>query len=390
MNEFPDRSRRARLAVIVWIAIVLGGARSSLASGPASPAWVIDAGTRVTMSGATRLTIDSDVLNFGTFLPSAGSAVVVNGYRTPRLLHLGALADLTIAKSGRVTLEDHTTVAGVLTLASGMPALAGHDLVANTIVGGSAASYVITPDTLGRLVRAVPGGTNVRFPVGNAGYDPLTVRLGAGSDVFRVAVLDAPPTAGLDPSTALTRAWAIAYANAPGANGAVTYAAQWNPDEQGPAFDRSLSPSLGAWAWRWLDGVWVPQANVRRHDNGTLPAVDTLLTSAPGLWTLAGLVHLLDAGSQPGAPPHALELAPASPNPFRGATTLRYGLPQRARVTLSLYSVLGERVVTLADGEQSAGWHVARLENARLASGVYFLRLQAGAETRTSKLVVTR
>ena len=74
----------------------------------------------------------------------------------------------------------------------------------------------------------------------------------------------------------------------------------------------------------------------------------------------------------------------------RGSTSVRFGLPHKARVTIAVYSVLGERVATLADGEQDAGWHVARLDAARMANGVYFLSVQAGAETRTSKLVVMR
>jgi len=365
-------------------------ARAATGYTPGVPAFVVDGGTQVRLSGATQLTLDCDLRNQGAFTPAPGSIVVLNGYGTPLLLGVGSFADLALALQGTAAIGNAASVNGTLALASGRLSLAGHDLTVNAIWGGSPASYVMTPDTLGRLVRTVGGAITVTFPVGNASYDPMSIRTAVGTDAFRVAVLDAPPTTGLEPTTALTRAWAVSHTNAPDVNGALTYAVQWNKAEQGGSFDRGLAPPTGAWAWRWLNGAWVPQASVRRSDNGVFPAVDTLLSFQSGLWTLAGTVQLLATDPQLEAAPRLLELAPASPSPVRGATSLRYGLPQRTRVTLGVYSVLGERVATLADGEQPAGWHVVRYEAAKLPSGVYFLRLQAGAEVRSGKLVVMR
>lgn len=357
-------------------------------SGPAAPAFVIDGGTRVTVQGATKLTMNCDLRNYGMFTPSGGSAVVMNGFLTPALTGVTSFADLTIAKQSYASLGTNATVTGMLTLTSGKLSLAGHDLVAQNITGGSAASYVQTPDTLGRLVRTVGSFPSVVFPVGNSSYDPVSVRTGTGVDDYRVAVVDAPPTNGLVTSTALTRAWAVAGANAPGVNGDVRFSVQWNAGEQGAAFDRTLGNSTSALAWRWNGDAWIPQANVRRTDNGAYPAVDTLVSALPGLWTLAGAGAWLDATAE--AAPASLQLAPVWPNPFRGAATLRYGLPKKSRVTIGVYSVQGQHVATLADGEREPGWHVARLEADRMANGVYFLRVQAGGEVRSSKLVVMR
>jgi len=60
------------------------------------------------------------------------------------------------------------------------------------------------------------------------------------------------------------------------------------------------------------------------------------------------------------------------------------------RVTLALYSVDGWRVATLAEGWQEAGWHLVRYADVRLPSGIYFLRLRAGDEVRSGKLIVMR
>jgi len=380
----------ATLSLTAVLGAIAGPARGSTDAGPGVPAFVVDGGTTVRLSGSTRLALDCDLRNTGTFLPAGGSAVVLTGFGSPLLLGASTFADLVLALHGTAAIGNPVGVAGTLDLSSGRLSLAGHHLIVNALTGGSAASYVMTPDTLGRLVRVVGSGAPVAFPVGNAAYDPVSIRTGTGSDAFYVAVLDSPVTTGMTASSALARAWAVSHANAPGVNGDLTASVQWNSDETGASFNRSLDPTTGAWAWRWVDGAWRPQQGMRRSDNGTYPAVDTLVTPDAGLWTLGGVDGLLAVDPPPSDAPPALELSSAFPNPFRAGTSLRYGLPQKTHVTLELYSVLGERVATLADGEQAAGWHLVRFENARLPGGVYFARLQAGAQVRTSKLVLTR
>lgn len=369
-----------------------GAARAATGSGPAVPAFVVDGGTTVRVSGTTKLVLDCDLRNSGTFQPGAGSAVVLVGYGSPLLSDAsGALsfADLTLALHGTAAIADPAGVDGTLSLSTGWLSLAGHLLVARSVAGGSPASYVVTPDTLSLLSRLAVDTGPVFFPVGHSSYDPVTVQLGTGQDGVGVAVIDSPASTGLVPATALTRAWYFREGE-PGQHGDITATIQWNPGEQGAAFDRGLAPPTGAWAWRWSGAAWEPQAGVRQSDNGAWPAVNTLVTRQLGLWTLGGVGALLAVDPPPANAPRTLELSAAFPNPSRGATSLRYGLPAKTRVTLALYSVAGERVATLADGEQQAGWHLVRYEDARLPSGVYFARLQAGHEVRTSKLVLSQ
>lgn len=77
------------------------------------------------------------------------------------------------------------------------------------------------------------------------------------------------------------------------------------------------------------------------------------------------------------------------PNPARRQATLRYAVPQRQDVKISLYNVLGQRVRTVVDGKRK-GRHKRVLNTSKLSSGVYFLRLEAEDATRTQKLAVLR
>ena len=64
------------------------------------------------------------------------------------------------------------------------------------------------------------------------------------------------------------------------------------------------------------------------------------------------------------------------PNPFNPSTTIRYAVPQKSRITLEVYTVLGQLVATLVDAEVEAGVYTAQW-NPRLGSGLYFCRFNA-------------
>lgn len=78
------------------------------------------------------------------------------------------------------------------------------------------------------------------------------------------------------------------------------------------------------------------------------------------------------------------------PNPFNPSTSIRYALPQGSHVLLEVYNVIGQRVATLVDENQGAGYHDVRFSGSSLPSGVYFYRLTAGGFVKTMKMVLTK
>lgn len=94
-----------------------------------------------------------------------------------------------------------------------------------------------------------------------------------------------------------------------------------------------------------------------------------------------------------GALPTSYELADIYPNPTPGASTIRYGVPKRQDVTITVYNVLGQKVATLMqDRSMEAGFHTVRWDGqggggAPVASGVYFVRMRAGDFTASKKIV---
>lgn len=89
-------------------------------------------------------------------------------------------------------------------------------------------------------------------------------------------------------------------------------------------------------------------------------------------------------------PPLQFALTSAYPNPFNGATTIRFSLPRPMRVALRVYNVLGREVITLVDGRISCGESQVIFDGGGLPSGVYFARLNAGEFAATRKLLLLR
>lgn len=81
---------------------------------------------------------------------------------------------------------------------------------------------------------------------------------------------------------------------------------------------------------------------------------------------------------------HALEQN--YPNPFNPSTTIRYSLPNKTAVQLSVFNTLGQLVATLVQGEQEAGYHEVKFDGSKLASEVCLYRLRAGDFAETNRL----
>jgi parallel beta-helix repeat protein len=78
------------------------------------------------------------------------------------------------------------------------------------------------------------------------------------------------------------------------------------------------------------------------------------------------------------------------PNPFNATTTLRYAVPASGQVRLSIYNIMGQKVATLVDAQQLAGYHSVSWNGTSVASGVYIYRLEAAGQTLTHKMLLLK
>lgn len=78
------------------------------------------------------------------------------------------------------------------------------------------------------------------------------------------------------------------------------------------------------------------------------------------------------------------------PNPFNPTTVISYQLPVSSDVTLKVYNILGNEIVTLVDEYKTAGSYEVKFDAATLPSGVYFYKIQTGSLTDTKKMLLIK
>jgi hypothetical protein len=74
-----------------------------------------------------------------------------------------------------------------------------------------------------------------------------------------------------------------------------------------------------------------------------------------------------------------------SPNPFNPTTSIRYYLPQKAKVILEILDVTGRTIEKLVDNIESSGKHTVTFDGSGLTSGTYLYRLTTSTGFTESK-----
>ena len=106
---------------------------------------------------------------------------------------------------------------------------------------------------------------------------------------------------------------------------------------------------------------------------------------------LTGLVDAAPVAGEPdAADASALTLGPVAPNPVRGRASVPFTLGRSGPAHLRVLDVQGRTVLDLSRATLAAGAHRAALDVSGLAAGVYLVRLDTAAATRTVTITVVR
>ncbi len=78
------------------------------------------------------------------------------------------------------------------------------------------------------------------------------------------------------------------------------------------------------------------------------------------------------------------------PNPFNPSTTIKFALPVKTNLSLSVYNTLGEKVEEIFNGELEEGYHEMMFNASGLSSGIYFYKIESEKYSATKKLVLLK
>ncbi|HCY74323.1 MAG TPA: hypothetical protein DHV28_00245 [Ignavibacteriales bacterium] len=148
-------------------------------------------------------------------------------------------------------------------------------------------------------------------------------------------------------------------------------------------------------------------------NNGTVVAVNNKTSSNPfTLTALSAGTYTVNAGFKnpsrewgttsavinvTGIDESLIDINPTSfklynnyPNPFNPSTKIRYAIPQTTFAVLKVYSITGQEVATLINEEKTPGVYEVNFDAAKLSSGVYIYRLQAGSFIDVKEMVLLK
>ena len=186
-------------------------------------------------------------------------------------------------------------------------------------------------------------------------------------------------------------------------NATLTWTTATETDNEGFEIQRRMVSSLSAAdpAASQADQSWVKVGFVNGAGTSTNPHqysfLDKDLSSGlyayrlkqmdrTGAFTYSGEVRV-----DVGLAPRVFSLTQNYPNPFNPSTTIEFTVPADGKVTLRVYSILGQEVETLFDGVAEAGKiQRAVFDGSRLASGMYFSLLEYGGKKLVRKMLLLK
>ena len=143
---------------------------------------------------------------------------------------------------------------------------------------------------------------------------------------------------------------------------------------------------MGITLWGWRRGLWrdAQGAYIINQNGSERPALEWLKTYLDTVIVSTSIEdNVVDV-------PQVFKLYNNYPNPFNPLTQIPYSIPQSGYISLKVYNLLGEEVVTLFAGVQQPGKYLATFDGRGLASGVYLYQLKAKNYVKTKKLLLLK
>jgi hypothetical protein len=109
--------------------------------------------------------------------------------------------------------------------------------------------------------------------------------------------------------------------------------------------------------------------------------------TSSGVWRRPVSQFISSEASRADAMLKTFELKQNYPNPFNPSTTIRFSIPMRSHVRLTIFNLLGQRIAELANEEMGAG-RFERIWNGNVASGLYLYRVEAFSVSDPNKRFV--
>jgi len=141
----------------------------------------------------------------------------------------------------------------------------------------------------------------------------------------------------------------------------------------------------GITLWGWRRGLWrdAQGAYLLNQDGTERPALVWLRDYLDSVSVVMSVEKITER-------PNGFHLSNNYPNPFNPTTQILYSIPTSGHVTLKVYNLIGEEILTLVDERQSAGSYAAIIDGKNLASGIYLYQLNMNGMRATKRFTLLK
>jgi len=126
------------------------------------------------------------------------------------------------------------------------------------------------------------------------------------------------------------------------------------------------------------------------------PGIDTIfstVTTGTSAWYWSPnkrVVVKTTTGIENKSIPLTFSLNQNYPNPFNPVTKIEYQVAKTSKVKLTVYDILGNKIMSLVNMKQEAGSYSVDFDGSKLSSGTYIYKIEAGDFTSTKKMLLIK
>ncbi|NOS86185.1 MAG: T9SS type A sorting domain-containing protein [Ignavibacteria bacterium] len=88
--------------------------------------------------------------------------------------------------------------------------------------------------------------------------------------------------------------------------------------------------------------------------------------------------------------PNGYFLSQNYPNPFNPLTNIKFDIPKRSNVKISIYDILGKEISVLVNEELNPGIFEVNWDASNFPSGVYFYKIETEDYSESKKMVLLK
>ncbi len=161
------------------------------------------------------------------------------------------------------------------------------------------------------------------------------------------------------------------------------------------SFTDSSLGEIDAWLWKFGDGLTSTSQNPTHvYTSGDSFTVSLFVRGPGGSNTMVKtnfiiVDHPTSIDDMAGIP-DKFDLLPNYPNPFNPQTTIRFAVPKKSFVTLTVYDINGKQVSNLFSGIKNPGYFSLTWNASGFPSGMYFIKMDTDTYSSVQKCILVK